>query len=291
MRRIVPALVDLAAGLVFVAIALFAARVLLQSRLLIYVCFPLFCTAALVIGFWRSGAGARPVAWIAFLATLPLFLLAMYFFSGRNRPFMAFPIVVFVFVAAGAALPRTRAKPLLVAIGVVAMNVAAAAAGPLFVGFLARSQNVTERPIPFAIRLVDGRTISSQQLRGRIVVLDFWATWCVPCQQELPILQRVYDKTKGRSDVAFFAVDGVVADTPGDAGDTAMGAVAYFDRAGYTIPLAWDGGAVLEKAFALHGFPTLLVLDKSGQVRMRHVGFVGSEDLERTLLDKIDTLR
>src|SRR6266542_634042 len=239
MRRIVPALVDLAAGLVFVAIALFAARVLLQSRLLIYVCFPLFCTAALVIGFWRGGAGARPVAWI----------------------------------------------------GIVAMNVAAAVAGPLFIGFLVRSQIVTEKPIPFAIRLVDGRTISSQQLRGRIVVLDFWATWCVPCQQELPILQRVYDKTKGRSDVAFFAFDGVVADTPGDAGDTAVGAVAYFDRAGYTIPLALDGGAVLEKAFALHGFPTLLVLDKSGQVRMRHVGFVGSEDLERTLLDKIDTLR
>jgi thiol-disulfide isomerase/thioredoxin len=291
MRRIVPALVDLAAGLVFVAIALFAARVLLQSRLLVYVCFPLLCTAALVIGFWRGGAGSRPVALIAVLATLPLFLLAFYFFSGRNRPFVAFPIVVFVFVAAGAALPRTRAKPLLVAIGIVAMNAAAAVAGPLFVGFLARGQTVTEKPIPFAIRLVDGRTISSQQLRGRIVVLDFWATWCVPCQQELPILQRVYDKTKGRSDVAFFAVDGVMTDTPGDAGDTAMGAVAYYDRAGYTIPLAWDGGAVLEKAFALHGFPTLLVIDKSGQVRMRHVGFIGSEDLERTLLDKIDALR
>jgi thiol-disulfide isomerase/thioredoxin len=291
MRRVLPALVDLAAGLVFVAIALFAARVLLQSRLLVYVCFPLLCTAALVVGFWRGGAGSRPVAAIAVLGTLPLFLLALYFFSGRNRPFIAFPIVVAVFVAAGAALPRTRAKPLLVAIGIVAMNAAAAVAGPLFVGFLARSQTVTERPIPFAIRLVDGRTISSQQLRGRVVVLDFWATWCVPCQQELPILQRVYDRTKGRSDVVFFAVDGVMTDTPGDAGDTALGAVAYFDRAGYTTPLAWDGGAVLEKAFALNGFPTLLVIDKSGQVRMRHVGFVGGEDLERNLLEKIDALR
>jgi thiol-disulfide isomerase/thioredoxin len=291
MRKAVPSLVDLAAGLVFVAIALFAARVLLQSRLLVYVCFPLLCTAALVIGFWRGGAGSRPVASIAVLATLPLFLLALYFFSGRNRPFMAFPIVVVVFVAAGAALPRTRAKPLLVAIGIVAMNAAAAVAGPLFVGFLAQSQTVTEKPIAFAIRLVDGRTISSQQLRGRIVVLDFWATWCVPCQQELPILQRVYDKMKGRSDVAFFAVDGVMTDIPGDAGDTALGAVAYFDRAGYTIPLAWDGGGVLEKSFALNGFPALLVIDKSGQVRMRHVGFVGSEDLEQTLMNKIDALR
>src|SRR6266516_723838 len=105
MRRIVPTLVDLAAGLVFVAIALFAARVLLQSWLLVYVCFPLLCTAALVIGVWRGGAGSRQLASIAIVAALPLFLLAINFFSGRNRPFLAFPIVVFVFVAAGAALP------------------------------------------------------------------------------------------------------------------------------------------------------------------------------------------
>src|SRR6059058_5713373 len=59
MRRIVPALVDLAAGLVFVAIALFAARVLLQSRLLVYVCFPLLCTAALVVGFRRGGLASH----------------------------------------------------------------------------------------------------------------------------------------------------------------------------------------------------------------------------------------
>src|SRR2546429_3429428 len=105
MRRIVPALVDLAAGLVFVAIALFAARVLLQSRLLVYVCFPLLCTAALVVGFWRGGAGSRPLPAIALPAALPLFLLAVSFFSRRNPPVLAFSIVLVVFLAPRAPVP------------------------------------------------------------------------------------------------------------------------------------------------------------------------------------------
>ena len=186
MRRIVPALVDLAAGLVFVAIALFAARVLLQSRLLVYVCFPLLCTAALVIGFWRGRSGSRPVALIAVLATLPLFLLAMYFFSGRNRPFMAFPVVVLVFVAAGAALPRTRAKPLAVAIGIVAMNVAAAVAGPLFVKFLAQKPNRDGEADP--VRDPPRRRphdLLAASCAAASSCSTFWATWCVPCRQEL----------------------------------------------------------------------------------------------------------
>jgi hypothetical protein len=96
---------------------------------------------------------------------------------------------------------------------------------------------------------------------------------------------------KNEHNVAFVAVDGVMTDVPREAGDTAERAMTYFRRGGFTIPLAWDGGTVLEKAFALHGFPTLPVLDRDGRVRMRHVGFVGAEDLERTLTDKIAELQ
>ena len=272
MRR---ALVDLACGLGFLALAFFEVRVLLQSRALLYLVFPLLCTAALLVGWWRGRASA------AILASVPLFILAAYFFSGRNRPLMILPIIVLLFVALGAMLSRR----LLVA-ALVVVNVAAVFAGPLFVRLVLPSRRVDEAAIPFAIHLVDGRTITSQQLRGRVVVLDFWATWCVPCQHELPVIQRVYDKRK--NDVAFFAVDGVMTDAPGDAGDTAERAAAYFRRGGYTIPLAWDGGAVLENAFKPAGFPTLLILDREGRVRIRHTGYLASEDLEANLLRAID---
>jgi thiol-disulfide isomerase/thioredoxin len=127
-------------------------------------------------------------------------------------------------------------------------------------------------------------------LRGQVVVLDFWATWCVPCQHELPMLDHLYRSMKGRNDVTFLAVDSVMTDSPGDAGDTAELATAYFRRGGYTLPLAWDGGSTLEKALNVHGFPTLILLDRTGTIRMRHVGFLGSENLEQTLSEKIEAL-
>jgi cytochrome c biogenesis protein CcmG/thiol:disulfide interchange protein DsbE len=278
VRKLFPWLVDLASGLLFVAIAFFSARVLLQSRALVYLVFPLLCTAALLVGFWRRRIGA------ALLVSAPLFVVAIVLFSGRNRPFIVFPIVVLVFVAAGA-MARARALVLLL----VVTNAAAVFAGPLFVSSMLPNNHVHEAPIAYAIHLVDGRTITSEQLRGRVVVLDFWATWCVPCRYELPVVQSAYNKRKDAA--AFFAIDGVMTDAPGDAGDTAERAAAFFRRGGYTIPLAWDGGAVLEKAFAPRGFPTLLVLDKTGAVRMRHTGFLGAEDLEATLLREIDALR
>jgi thiol-disulfide isomerase/thioredoxin len=278
MRKALPWLVDLLCGLLFVVLAFFSVRVLLQSRALIYLFFPLLCTAALLAGFWRRRAAA------ALLLSAPLFAVAIDFFSGRNRPLIVLPIVVLLCAAAGA---RVRARTL--AALLVVTNAAALFAGPAFVGLLARSSRVHEAPAAFALHLADGRTVTSAQLRGRVVVLDFWATWCVPCQVEMPVIQRAYEKRKDAA--AFFAVDGVMTDNPGDAGDTAERAAAFFRRGGYTIPLAWDGGAVLEKGFALHGFPTLLILDKSGAVRMRHTGYLGAEDLEQTLVREIDALR
>ena len=286
MRKAVDALVDFLCGLPLVIILFIDGRVLLQTRTLVYFAFPLFCTVAFAIGMWRGRRSSLPLIVTAALASTPALILALYFFSGRNKPFIIFPVVAFVFILIGGIVSRPRTS---IAVLVV-INIAAAFAGPPFIGLIVHNQLVKERPISYAIHLIDGRTISSQELRGRVIVLDFWATWCVPCQRELPMLQRVYQKTSARKDVVFFAIDGVMSDSGAD-GDTAERAREYFRRAGYTMPLAFDGGAVLEKAFSLSGFPTLLVLDPAGQVRMRHVGFIGSEDLEGVLLRTIDEVR
>ena len=285
MRKVMDGVVDLLSGLALVAVFFLDGRVMLQTRTLVYFAFPLLCTVAFAIGFWRGHRSSLPLPVTAILATTPELIMALYFFSGRNKPFIVFPIVSIVMILIGGIVSRARVAIALL----IAVNIASAFAGTPFIGFIVHNQLVSEKAIPFAIHLVNGQVISSQQLRGRVVVLDFWATWCVPCQRELPMLQRVYDRTRGRNDVAFFAVDSVMTDS-GDAGDTAERASEYFRRGAYTIPLAWDGGAVLEKAFSLHGFPTLLVIDPAGQVRMRHVGFIGSENLEDVLMRTIDSV-
>ncbi|HEX7680903.1 MAG TPA: TlpA disulfide reductase family protein [Thermoanaerobaculia bacterium] len=291
MRRLLSALVDVSAGLLFVLVAFLDARVLLQSAHLVYLCFPVLAIVAMAVGFWRGSRSTLPPWVTAVLTNIPLLVTALLFFSGRNKPFIVFPIVTFVFVCAGMALVRLRGTLWSSTAIVAIVCIAGALAGPRFVPLVVPSRNVKERPFPFTIDLADGTTIHSHDLGGKIVVLDFWATWCVPCQHELPALQRLYETTKGQKDLVFVAVDGVMTDSPGDSGDSLERATAYFRRGGYTIPLAWDGGAVLEKSFGLAGFPTLVVVDGHGQVRMRRVGYVGSEDLEKVLLEKIAELR
>ena len=291
MRKVLSALADLSAGLLFVLIALLDARVLLQSPHLVYLCFPSLVTVALAVGFWRGSRNVLPPWVTAVLTNIPLLVVALQFFSGRNKPFILFPALTFVFVAAGIAVARLRARPWAMTAVIVIAGIVGALAGPRFVTLVVPSKNVKERPFPFTINLADGTTISSRDLGGKIVVLDFWATWCIPCQHELPAVQRIYEKAKGQKDVVFVAVDGVITDAPGDSGDSLERAMAYFRRGGYSIPLAWNGGAVLEKSFGLAGFPTLVVVDGQGRVRMRRVGYVGAEDLEAILLGKIEELR
>jgi len=291
MRRILPLLIDLACGVLFVAVAFFAARVLLASARLVYLCFPLLAAVALAAGLWRGARSELPLLLVAVVMTLPLLIVTLQFVSGRDRPLFAFPAVIFVFVCIGVAMARSRPKPWIVAPVLAVAGIAGALAGPRLVRLIVPNRHVNEMPAPFVIRLVDGTTLSSPDLAGKVVVLDFWATWCVPCQHELPAIQRVYDEMKNQSDVLIVAVDGVMTDAPGDAGDSKERAAAYFRRGGYTIPLAWDGGAVLERSFALKGFPSLIILDRAGRVRMRRVGYIGSENLEDVLTGEIAALR
>ena len=289
MRRVIALIIELACGLLLMAIAFAGVRTLLQTPRLVYFFFPVLCTAAFAVGWWRRSSPLS-VALTVILTSAPLLALALYFFSGRNKPLIALPVATAIFVAFGNLTGRRRAPRSAIAAAVVVFNVAVAFAGPYLVSFIVPSRTVKEPPIDFTLHMIDGRTIASKDLRGKIVVLDFWATWCVPCQHELPAVQRAWEKSKSPSDVAFFAVDGVMTDTPGDVGDTPERASAFFRRGGFTIPLAYDGGAVLEKAFALQGFPSLLLLDRDGRVRMRHTGFMGGEDLERTIAKKIDEI-
>ena len=71
------------------------------------------------------------------------------------------------------------------------------------------SNKTLDIPAPaFSLETPERKTVTSAQLRGHVVVLAFWATWCAPCRQELPDLQKVYERYKHNPNVAFFAVDG-----------------------------------------------------------------------------------
>ena len=88
-------------------------------------------------------------------------------------------------------------------------------------------------PVPaFSIKRFDGTEVSSAELRGRVVVLDFWAPWCPACRREMPELEKLYRRDQGNLRVSFWAVD------MQKNGETPEKAFAFMQSAGYTLPLA-----------------------------------------------------
>lgn len=163
-----------------------------------------------------------------------------------------------------------------------ALVVVAVTAIPALTARLATRKTSAPAP-PFSISRLDGTVVSSSDLRGHVVVLAFWATWCPPCRRELPKLNELYRRYRGNSQLSFWAVD------VQKNGETPEKAQDFMHRAGYTLPVAFAG----EKSFAglgVEGYPSLVLIDKSGRIRLVHTGYDGSEPLQAELSQEIETL-
>ncbi len=133
---------------------------------------------------------------------------------------------------------------------------------------------------PFDLPAVDAdgalgaERVSLQRLRGRVVLLDFWATWCAPCRAEIPILQRLHAQYGARG----FTVVGINVDEGGP------GLVPRFrQRFGITYPIAYDLGNAASGRYQVQGLPTLVLIDRGGSVRLRHAGMASEEQLARAI--------
>jgi thiol-disulfide isomerase/thioredoxin len=139
-------------------------------------------------------------------------------------------------------------------------------------------------PAPtFSISRLDGTVVRSSDFRGRVVILDFWATWCLPCRREMPELEKLYRRYQGNSMVTFWAVD------VQKNGETPEKARDFMKKAGYTLPVACGSEKSLE-GLSVDGFPSLIIIDKSGRVRLVHTGYDGSEQLQAEISGEIQAL-
>ena len=116
------------------------------------------------------------------------------------------------------------------------------------------------------------RSIALEDFRGRPVVLNFWASWCVPCRKEMPALQEMSEAVQDR--IAFVGVNH--QDSRGDA-------IAFLDETGVRFPAAYDPEGATATAYGLYGMPTTIFISPDGRILERHRGEISESELRRKL--------
>lgn len=148
--------------------------------------------------------------------------------------------------------------------------------GLVVVGWLNRGSSVVLAKGDVAPSLelprLEGGTLSIEELRGKVVLLNIWATWCAPCVKEMPSMQRVYERHRDEGlEVLAVAVD----HEPGirQPGGRIEGLVSDFvDRLGLTFPVVVDPTGDTERRFDAEYLPTTFLIDREGRIRVKEVG-------------------
>lgn len=123
-----------------------------------------------------------------------------------------------------------------------------------------------------------GAEVSLEELRGRTVILNFWASWCEPCEREAPVLDEVASRYRSVDDVVVLGVD--VQDLRGNA-------LEFAEEYGIRYPSLRDGGDGAYRDYQLTGLPETFVIDPEGRIALRKIGEVTQPEEITTAVEQL----
>jgi peroxiredoxin len=115
----------------------------------------------------------------------------------------------------------------------------------------------------FTLPAVDGKQVSLQDYRGKVVFLNFWATWCIPCREEMPALERLHQTYRQSQDFAVISIDYK---------ESAEQVQAFFQKHALTFPALLDQSGSVSRDYLVSGMPTTYLIGRDGMLLARGVG-------------------
>ncbi|HEX9140299.1 MAG TPA: TlpA disulfide reductase family protein [Steroidobacteraceae bacterium] len=130
----------------------------------------------------------------------------------------------------------------------------------------------------FALGSQSGKPVDLSHLKGQVVLINFWATWCGPCRKEMPVLDQLYSKYKP---LGFTLLGVNVEPDPSNA-------TGFLKSTPVTFPILFDTDSKVSKLYEVAGMPSTVIVDRKGNVRYIHRGYNPGEENE--YLDQIRSL-
>ncbi len=121
---------------------------------------------------------------------------------------------------------------------------------------------------PLQLKDLQGKVRTLEEFRGKVVVINFWATWCEPCVEELPALQKLRDRLAGRP----FVLLGV------NLGENAARIETFMEKTALSFPVLRDPDGDAKRDWKVNGVPATYVVDPQGRIRFYYVGEVDFND-------------
>jgi thiol-disulfide isomerase/thioredoxin len=150
------------------------------------------------------------------------------------------------------------------------------------IGFVTNANAQQQKAANFSLKSANGKSYELRKYKGKVVIVNFWATWCGPCRKEIPDFIEAYKKYKNKG----LVIIGIALDTAGWSAVT-----PFVEESKMNYPVVLANQKVVENYGGVEAIPTTFIVDKKGYIADQQIGVMSLQELEAKLQPLLKTPR